>query len=688
VKARKLLSAILTPAADILAAQRERVFLWTPVLLGCGIGLYFALPFEPDWRVVSGSLLLFMALYAAAIHKVESEGCRYFLTALLLVLAGLLTAQARAHIVYTPLLEKEMGPVMLQAKVLEVESLVGAQDKRLLLGDIVVEDLPPDKTPRKMRLRLRKDPGVRVGERIEVLARLMPLSSPAIPGGFDFQRHFYFQGIGAVGFIFKFQRVLEPPGKVWLSIEGLRQIILQKIENAVKGPAGGVVAALVINEVSSIPEGDSEAMRVSGLAHMLSISGLHVVLVAGGVFFAVRLLLVALGLGLHYPVKKYAAVMGFVAAVFYMLLAGSNIPVQRSVLTTGVVFAAIIFDRFPFSLRLVAFAALVVLAIAPESVLSPSFQMSFAAVGALVWFYEGTRKLWSAWGRDGGHLRAAVLYFAGICATTIVASTATAPFGVYHFQSFGVYSLPANLMGVPILSFFVMPAGVVALMAMPFGLEYWPLQIMGWGSAYILEVAHWASSLPGASVKVAMIPFAAFISLVAAALIGMLCVGRTKLLALAPLVLCIVTLSMNRLPDVLVADKGELSAVVLKDGRLAVSSKRKEKFTTEVWESALGLRKGEAVDWKEAGLPCDELGCRFEKDGKKIAFSFRPDAQSVECGWADVVVAAYAIESACAAPVHIDRRDSYHEGAYAVWLGDLRVESAGGFRGSRPWVSQ
>ncbi|MCD8562602.1 MAG: ComEC family competence protein [Alphaproteobacteria bacterium] len=674
--------------ADFWAAQRARAFLWTPVFFAGGIGLYFALPFEPQIGITGGSLALLVILYAAALYKIESEGLRYFLISLLLIATGLMAAQIRTAFVYTPQLTREIGPVIVQARVLEVESLERAGDKRLLLGDVSIEKLLPADTPRRIRLRIRKDPGIKVGERIELLARLMPLSSPTIPGGFDFQRHFYFQGIGAVGFVYTFRAVLEQAPPAWLSIETLRQGVREKVESAIKGGPGGVVEALMINEVSSIPEDDKEAMRVSGLAHMLSISGLHVALVAGGVFFAIRLLLVLAGFGLTLPVKKIAAVAGFAAAIFYMFLAGSNIPVQRSVLMSGVVFLAIIFDRFPLSLRLVAFAAFVVLAVAPESLLSPSFQMSFAAVTALIWFYDGSRERWAAYAHEGGWWRSSILYFAGICATTLIASTATAPIGVYHFQSFGVYSLPANLMAVPVLSFIVMPAAVMALIAMPFGWEQGPLTLMGWGSAYILEVAHWAESLPGAAVKIPMIPFTAFLMLVLAALMGMLLEGRTKFLALIPLVLSLVALMFNTLPDVLVADKGKLEGVLLDNGRLALSSARREKFTAEVWESALGLEKGSAIDWKDAGLPCDELGCRFEKQGKKIAFSMRPEAQGTECHWADVVIADYALQGGCTASVMIDRRDLYHNGAYALWLtGErIRVENAGAYRGARPWT--
>lgn len=686
---RKLPPLDFMPFAPIILAQRERFFLWTPILLACGVGLYFALPFEPDWRSVSGSFVLLCSLYVIARNKINSELCRAIFIAGLIVMAGILAGQARTHFVHTPLLGKPTGAVMLQARVLEVESLEGKSDKRLLLGDVSIEDMPPEQTPRKVRLRLRKDPGVKVGERVELLASLMPLSSPTLPGGFDFQRYFYFQGIGAVGFIMRFERVLEDAKNSWFSIQFLRQVILQKIEAALEGPQSGIVSALMINEVSSIAEEDHEAMRVSGLAHMLSISGLHVVLVAGGIFFAVRLGLAGMGLALHHPVKKYAAILGFAAAIFYMLLAGSNIPVQRSVLMTGVVFLAMIFDRFPFSLRLVAFAALVVLAVAPDSILSPSFQMSFAAVTALVWFYETTRDVWARLARDGGWIVNTALYFGGICATSIIASLATAPFGIYHFQTFGVYSLPANLFGVPVLSFLVMPAGVIALVAMPLGLEYWPLQVMGWGAGFILEIAHWAASLPYASIKLQVIPFAAFISFVIAVLWAMLAMGRLKIAAAIPLLFSIGFLVVSRPPDILIAADGKLSGIVIEDGRLALSTKRREKFTAEAWESVLAQEKGTAIDWKEAQIPCDELGCRFEKAGYKIAFSERPEAQAVDCLWATAVIASYGIEDDCPAPIVIDRRDTFYRGAHAIWLENPpRFESAGQYRGQRPWVGR
>jgi len=664
--------------------QRERLFLWAPVIFACGIGLYFALSFEPQFRVIGGSLILLAGLAAYTIRRFESYGYRIFMLALLIFCAGLAAAQFRVHMVHTPLLAKEIGPITVTARVLEVESLESGDDKRLLLGDVVIEDVAPEDTPRKIRLRLRRDPGLLVGQRVELLAQLMPLSPPSIPGGFDFQRHFYFQGIGAVGFVYKFIRVVEEPQPGWLSIEPLRQSILHSIERSLSPPQSGIVSALMINETSAIAEADHEAMRVSGLAHMLSISGMHVVIVAGGVFFAVRLLMAFAGLALRHPIKKYAAVLGFCAAFFYMLLAGSNFPVQRSVLMTGVVFLAIIFDRFPFSLRLVAFSALVVLAIAPDALLSPSFQMSFAAVTALIWSYETLRGRFAGFLEGGGWIRKAVLYVGGI-ATTL----ATAPFGIYHFHTFGVYSIPANLMGVPVLSFIVMPAGVLALMAMPLGLEYWPLQVMGWGAGFILEIAYWASGLPMSSIKLGMIPFLSFVYIVAAALWGMLVIGWLRLLALAPLSLAVLMWTQARLPDVLIAADHELAGVVLEDGTFAVSSKRREKFTTEIWEGALGLEKGSAVDWRAASVPCDEQGCRIEKRGVKLAFSARPDALADDCAWADVVIAEYKMEAPCKAHITIDRSALYRLGSHAIWTSSPpRFEAAGSFRGQRPWVGR
>ena len=252
-----------------------------------------------------------------------------------------------------------------------------------------------------------------------------------------------------------------------------------------------MAAALVAGVRAGIDQATWRAMQISGLAHILSVSGLHMVMVAGSVFAACRWLLALFPpLALRFPVKKLAAAVALLAAAFYLLLSGASVPAQRSFLMTAVALLAVIVDRNPFSLRLLAWAAVVVLLLRPESVLGASFQLSFAAVLALMVVFE-------AWQRPSARTRSARAragwrawrYLLGVSATTLVAGAATTPFAAFHFQTIPTYGMLANLVAVPLTTFLVMPAGMIGLLLMPLGLEGPLFHVMAWGCEGVLWIA-------------------------------------------------------------------------------------------------------------------------------------------------------------------------------------------------------
>ncbi|MBK9585048.1 MAG: ComEC/Rec2 family competence protein [Alphaproteobacteria bacterium] len=441
-----------------IALQKDRAALWLPVLLGLGIGIYFALPEEPP-LVLGLFTWVLMAAVLAAIwpYRFGKKGRKlYFgIIIMLLPLTGFAAAQIRTHKAFTPMIERKIGPVTLTGTIRSVEKLPGKKGSRVVLDGLRIEDIEPSKTPRLVRLQLRQDSDIRVGQKISALAELTPPSAPVYPGGYDFRRSFYFQGIGAVGFIYRAPEILAQPTQGLWNIEGLRQSIAGVLWRELPAEQAAIVSALTIGQQKGIPEKDEEDLRDAGLAHLLAISGMNISFVAGLIFFLTRLLLAASPvLALKFPIKKIAATLSFAGAVFYMMLSGAEVPVQRAVLMTGIVILAIIMDRTPISLRLVSFSAFVILLVSPESLISASFQMSFGAVIALVAFYEGTEQFWIRSYRDAGPLRRIALYFIGVCLSSLIASTATAPFAAYHFQQFPTYGLLANLMAVPLMGFF------------------------------------------------------------------------------------------------------------------------------------------------------------------------------------------------------------------------------------------
>jgi competence protein ComEC len=679
-------AALAARARAQLAAERERWFLWLPVALGTGIGIYFALPSEPPLWL--GPLLLLIAI-AATLAWRRAPALPLLLGAAA-VAAGLVAAQLRTASIEAPVLARE-GVHELEGRVVLVEDRV--QGHRIVIEDPVIEDLAPEATPERVRIALRSGgEGIRPGDHVRLLAMLMPPSGPSVPGGFDFARQAYFERLGAVGFAYGAPHAVDPgPASsyaLWLA--GVRQAIAGRVGATLDGATGAVATALLTGLRGAIPEEVWHDMQIAGLAHLLAISGLHVGLVAGAVFLIVRYgLLLTPWAGPRWPVKKIAAAGALVAAFAYMQLAGAPIPTQRAVLMAALALLAVMVDRNPLSMRLVAWAAIVILLLAPESLLGASFQMSFAAVIGLIAAYETGRARLRPPGEAGLAYKLA-LYVVGVAITTVIASTVTAPISAYHFQRIATFAIIANLVAVPVTAFWIMPAGLMALLSMPLGLEGPLLAVMGGGVDVVLWTANASTRLPAAAIEVRQWPTA---SLVAFALGGLwLCLWQRpwRLFGLAGAVIGMLFAAADRPPDVLVADGGDLIAVRGDDGRLMLSPWRRDSYTTGDWLRRSGYR--EPAEWPEVGLPgplaCDRLGCVLRRNGHAVAFARDSGALAEDCRIADLVV-SFAPADACGDRSRLIRLgELMASGGLALWLEPagprvLRIEDT---RGDRPWT--
>lgn len=673
--------------APELVRQKPRLFLWFPVFLSLGIALYFSLPAEPP-------MILGLAAFALSLAGlVVSEGeKRVFMLAVFLAATGFAASQLRTYSVYTPILEKEIGARLVSGRIEVIEGMEDGAGSRLLLSGVQVEKMAPEDTPVRVRVSVRKDEGLQVGQRVRVLAGLGPPSPPLQPGAFDFQRYMFFQQIGALGFAYKQPDVIGEPSVRQNFIERIRVAIDRRIEAYLPYPEAAVAMALTTGRRAAISEEANDAMTAAGLAHILSISGLHIGIVSGIVFFLSRLLMVCIpGFGVRRPVKKYAAVLAFMAAAFYTLLAGATIPTQRSLIMVGIALFAIIVDRSPLSIRLVAFAAFAVLLAAPESLMSASFQMSFAAVAGLVMVFDYLRPWMSAWHRQAGVTKRAALYLLSVSLTTVIATVATAPFTIFHFQQFQIYGVIANALAVPLSAFVIMPAAVMALVLMPFGLEHWPLLAMGAGVDAMIDISVWVAALPHALVKIPAPPPAALPCFMAGMFLLFLVKGVFRYAALMPIMACVVMVAAWRQPDIVIAPGFELAAVKAEDN-LYVSSLRREEFIREKWESNYGMQEGTALAWPKEGqagpLHCDEAACRAEIHGRRVSFLKNPGVIEEECHWAALVLSFSPVKKYGCAALVIDKFTALDSGTQAVWLGDaVTIQNDEEIRGNRPWSS-
>ncbi len=708
LRRRRLGSLAASAAAALrpwerLGAERERWALWTPVGFGLGIAVYFGLGEEPPLWLgpVLAAAAALLGLVLAGPPGRRRPVVVLVSLALTVVMAGFTAAQLRTAAVTAPRLEDRVGPVWVTGEVERFEDLADGQ--RVTLAALRIGGLAPERTPARVRIRLRgAQPPVAAGATLRLRAVLMPPPPPAAPEAFDFQRQSFFEGRGAVGFALGRATVLEPgeaEGRSpWrAAIERLRQHVGERVRAQVAGAVGAVMATLMTGERGAIPEPALAAMRDSGLAHLLAISGLHIGLVAGIVFAAVRggLALVP-AIALRHPIKKWAAVAAILAAGGYTLLAGATVPTQRAFLMLALVMAAVLLDRRGLSMRAVAWAAVVILAVSPESLLGASFQMSFAAVVALIAFYEALRDARRRRGEPPDWPRRIGRYMAGVAMTTLIAGTATSPFAVYHFNRFAAYGLAANLLAVPVTALWVMPWAVMAFALMPFGLDRLALAPMALGVEVVLDVAAGVAAWPGA---VAELPAMSMPALAAVTLGGLWhCLWRTRwrYWGVPAVAAGLATMVSATPPDILVDGGGDLIAVREASGELSFSSLRAARFARQAWLQRSG-DGGTGSRWPRYGtsadgrLSCDSLGCIYRAGGHVVAIARRPEALEEDCRTADVVVATVPVRTACpSARRVIDRFDLWREGTHAVWLneGRVRVESVNGRRGDRPWVDR
>ena len=365
--------------------------------------------------------------------------------------------------------------------------------------------------PDRVRVSARAIPeNLQAGEVVVGVARLAPPSGPTRPGSYDFSFESYFDGIGANGFFLKQpERVaeavpMEGAARFLALVENLRTSLANRIRTAIGGAEGEIAAALIAGVRAGIPEDVNEALRRTGLAHVLSISGLHMALVAATIMFVLRAGFALFpGFASRRPVKKYAAGAGLVALAVYLFISGSAVAAERSFLMFGIMLLAVIFDRAALTMRNLAIAAIVIIALSPHEVAGPSFQMSFAATAALIGAYSA----WSERGRAVMHAHSpdeGVLakdraqdgrLCRGLALTSLIAGTATAVFGAYHFQRISTLGLAANLAAMPIVSLVVMPFALIGMVLLPFGLDQWAFAVMGKGLTAMIAIAEWFSEL-------------------------------------------------------------------------------------------------------------------------------------------------------------------------------------------------
>ncbi|MDX2142417.1 MAG: ComEC/Rec2 family competence protein [Rhodospirillaceae bacterium] len=679
--------------------QLDAGLLWLVTAFGAGIAAFFTWPVDP-WPWV-GPALGSLAV-AIVIWRRRLDGVVFAAAMVLAVGAGLTAAQVRVSSVDAPVITQEIGPLEVRGRVIEVEREPGRT--RVILDRVRFESSVVSRKPVRIRLSLPSRHGApRVGDVIAVDAVLRPPERPVVPGGFEYQRYLFFERIGALGYTLQPWELKRAQAEEGMSaqarqtIENLRRDISDRILAVIPGDAGAVAVALVTGEQSLISEPLQEAYRVSGLAHLLSISGVHMSLLAAAVFVLVRRTLALWpAVALRLDIKKIAAWAALAATSFYVLISGMSVPAVRAFIMVAVVMIAVLVDRRAISLRSVAMAAVVLLALYPEAVVGPSFQMSFMAVIALVALYErvSLRPHWRGPDGEVRVMRAVLIYVAALVVTDLVAGSVTSLFAAYHFNRLPAYSLIANLVAAPLTGLWIMPTGLLALALMPLGWDAPVLALMGAGVDAVNGTAIAVAGWPGAEVHVP--PMAPWAMAGAAAGLIVVCLWRGTLrwIGVIPLVVAMMQPWLASKPDVVMDESGRVVAVSDSGGRLALLPDRRDRFVRSVFKERYGASReawpkpGETNP--DLGLACDAAGCVLQRNDIRLTLAWSQAAVAEDCGVADVIVAPALFDVSCRSSRVIDRGDLWREGAHALYLGSgrLRVQTVEDETGDRLWSRQ
>ncbi|MCE3254773.1 MAG: ComEC family competence protein [Rickettsiaceae bacterium] len=480
--------------------------------------------------------------------------------------------------------------------------------------------------------------GAKIGDIIQTRVTLEPFKKPYLPGGYDPGFENYFKGIGGSGYAASDLKILKPgiENNFLQEIRILRQKIAKKLLDQMDEKSGGIAVALLVGSQNFVSADIMNDVRRSGLAHLLSISGLHFTLAAGIFFFSIRFLLsLNQYLVLNYDIKKIASLIAIFTGFFYLLLADMPVPAVRSFIVIALIFLAILLDLKPDAFRSTAFAALAILILGPNAIYSVSFQLSFAAILSLIVLADFTKKYHLNSSERSLYARF-FFYFLGIMASSIAATIATTPFSIYYFNNFISYGSLANLAAIPIASFVTMPCGFLALLLMPFGIEKLALIPMQVSIHWIIDIANYAASLPYSYFPVKAISTSSFALIIFGGLWFCLWKKSWRLLGFVPIILGIYFAHKTPRPSFLIDEQRKMFAFYYNE-KLVFLRPTKSK-QARIWAGKMGvseitdignLSEEEKEDLK---LDCNKTLCAFRlKEESVLVLSGRNKISDI-CG--------------------------------------------------------
>ncbi len=667
------------------------------VSLAIGVGVYFALPIE-----IPISFILFIGLsFLALLFRFTKlhHALRQALIYSLICIIGFMVADLRTDRVVAPVLPETADYYTVIGRVSERQTDSKGRD-RLIVTDLEMKGLSSEKTPHKISVQVRTviDDKLAPGDRVHFDANLSAQQGPVAAGSFNFARNAWFDQIGGVGFAVSNITILSSPSLQSSGINNIRHGIGQSFQSQIAANEAALATALLTGDRSALPPNVVDQMRDAGLAHLLAISGLHMGLVTATIFFVIEALFALWpSVALRVPPAKIAAVFAWVFALGYLALSGMGVSTIRAFLMVTIALIGILLDRRAFSLRSISLAAISIMLIWPETLVSVGFQMSFAAVTGLVVFYEkwGRKLMFGGFAKDGKRLgfvqKLSGIFMAAII-TTLVAELAIAPIALFHFQTMALYGLLANVIAVPLMSFLIMPLLLLTLLLMPFGLEWLILPLVEPCLTFLMTIADEVSALPGSTIATHILPFMFLgIALIIALMLTLL---RGRILySLVPACLAVmlyVSQHTNE-PDIYISKEGKIVAIKQQSGHLAFNTSR-HSYQKDAWRRL----NGEGADTSEPLMRlikvCDGLGCLYSGDRTDIpAIAHVTSLEGLmnECGQSDIIIAQGVSGQHCQSSGLVLDYKILKEGPISIWIEDGKVKSLKtreNSLGIRPWV--
>ncbi len=679
-----------------------------PVGIGTGVLAYFAAPQEPSLL----ALLILFFVFAIFSFRLRYHGFFYYsLVSLLVIIGGMVAAKMSTIRSYTPQLERQITA--------KIGGVVIAVDKntrgapRYLIKPSWIEGLQIKQIPRRIRLSAQsRHQRILPGRKIAGLARMQPVSGPAYPGGYDFSFHSWFEGIGGTGFFMGapsssgFDSALGFQEQFAVSINLARLYIEGRILQSLPGVPGSIVIALITGNRSGIPNETQESLRISGLAHILAISGLHMALVTLTVIWILRLACSCIpSIVLFYPVKKWVAGAGFLTATLYLFLSGAGTATQRAWIMVSVMLLAVLLDRRAITMRSVAISATAILIISPQSLLSPGFQMSFAAVTALVASYEALNKRKREIAENSKNtkpvfamfLPAALLvkYISGIALTSLIAGLATGLIAAWHFHRVAIYGLLGNILAMPIVTLATMPLALFSILLMPLGYEHLALEPLSYSIEQVLKISIWVEGLsPDGSVGIQPKLFL-FLGVVG---LGFLTLFKTRIRLLGiALVMAMPLATGNKIvPDILISENGRAIAIANSSGENRLLYPTRNNFVSDIWLKAWGGKRERPADIDDNSCTRDRCIATLNS-GEDLHVVYDPKLLKDSCNRASILVAPRLWWVNCRSnkpDIILKRWDFEQHGTHGIYLPNnkpadignniIRVETALSFP-VRPW---